>query len=59
MRVFENACPSGASIGLEVYTRYKHHFLFLAQTTITYVHMVPTAYSSIAITLKKSLGFTS
>ena len=34
MRVFENACPSGASIGLEVYPRYKHHFLFLAQTTI-------------------------
>ena len=38
MRVFENACPSGASIGLEVYPRYKHHFLFLAHF-LSYSHI--------------------
>ena len=34
MRVFKKACPSGASIGWDVYPQYKHNFRFLAQTTI-------------------------
>ena len=34
MRVFKKACPSGASLGWEVYPQYKHIIGFLAQTTI-------------------------